>query len=131
MKIKRILFDIHGDERGQLVAIEELKSIPFDIKRVYYMYNTTSKVIRGKHAHKKLQQVMICLNGFCKLHLDDGEEKQTIDLNSPNEGIYITNNIWREMSDFSDDCVLLVLASEYYDENDYIRDYQDFLNYIK
>ena len=123
-------FEPHGDDRGQLVALEENKNIPFTIKRVYYMYDTCPGVSRGFHAHKSLQQILICVHGSCVVHLDDGTETTNVVLDRPNEGLYIANNIWREMSDFSPDAVLMVLASEYYDESDYIRDYDSFLEYI-
>lgn len=131
MQIEKYVFERHGDERGQLVVIEELKTIPFQIKRVYYMYDTATDAVRGKHAHKSLQQVLFCIHGSCKVLLDNGTEKETVVLDKPNEGIYISNNIWREMYDFSDDAVLMVLASEYYEESDYIRDYDVFLSYVK
>jgi len=131
MKIKKLFFQPHGDERGQLVAIEELKDVPFDVKRIYYMYDTDPDAIRGKHAHKYLQQILICVHGCCKVLLDNGTEKEIVILDNPNEGIYIANNIWREMFDFSTDAVLLVLASELYDESDYIRDYDQFLQYVR
>lgn len=130
MEIKRYTFPPHGDDRGQLIAIEELKDIPFDVKRVYYIYDTKSGVRRGFHAHKCLQQILICVHGSCKILLDNGVEKENITLDKPNEGIYISNDIWREMYDFSSDAVLLVLASELYNEADYIRDYNDFLEYV-
>ena len=126
-----ICFNIHGDDRGQLIAIEQLKDIPFEIKRVYYMYDTTEGVIRGYHAHKNLQQVLICVHGSCKIRLDDGENKEIVTLDKPYEGLYVANNMWREMFDFSPDAVLLVLASELYDELDYIRDYDEFIKFIK
>lgn len=129
MKIKKYIFKPHGDERGQLVAIEQLKHIPFKIKRVYYIYDTKEGVRRGFHAHKSLEQILICVKGNCKILLDDGKVKETVLLDKPNEGLYISNNIWREMFDFSPDAVLLVLASELYDENDYIRDYDKFLKF--
>ena len=131
MQIEKYVFERHGDERGQLVVIEELKTIPFQIKRVYYMYDTATDAVRGKHAHKSLQQVLFCIHGSCKVLLDNGTEKETVVLDKPNEGIYISNNMWREMFDFSDDAVLMVLASEYYEESDYIRDYDTFLSYVK
>jgi len=130
MEIKKYTFQIHGDNRGQLVAIEEFSDIPFAIKRVYYMYDTTKGVRRGYHAHKNLQQILICVKGNCKILLDDGTEKQEILLDKPYEGLYIANNIWREMFDFSEDAVLMVLASEKYDEADYIRNYNDFLTFV-
>lgn len=131
MKIIKCSFQQHGDERGQLVALEEMKDIPFKIKRVYYMYDTIQGVRRGKHAHKSLQQILICIHGKCKIYLDDGYEQQDILLDKPYEGIYIENNMWREMYDFSEDAVLLVLASELYDESDYIRDYDEFIEWVK
>lgn len=129
MEITKYTFPIHGDDRGQLVAIEEMKNIPFKIKRVYYMYDTGMSVSRGHHAHKCLEQILICVHGSCKILLDDGNDKETVVLDKPYEGLYIANDIWREMFDFSEDAVLLVLASQYYDENDYIRDYEKFLEY--
>ena len=125
-----IKFQKHGDSRGQLIALEELKEIPFQIKRVYYMYDTGKGVRRGFHAHKKLKQILICVHGQCKIHLDDGHSTAEVLLNKPYEGLYVDNNMWREMYDFSPDAVLLVLASELYDESDYIRDYNEFLKYI-
>ena len=130
MDIKRYTFTVHGDDRGQLVALEEMKNIPFEIKRVYYMYDTIPGVSRGHHAHKKLEQILICVHGSCKVLLDNGRDKEVVVLDKPNEGIYISNDTWREMFDFTKDAVLMVLASELYDESDYIRDYDDFIRYI-
>ena len=127
MKAYNIYFQTHGDNQGTLVAIEGCKDIPFPIKRVYYMYGTDEHVIRGRHAHKALQQVLICVHGSCRIRIDDGEKQETVLLDQPNIGLYISNAIWREMFDFSSDAVLMVLASEPYSESDYIRDYQDFL----
>lgn len=129
MQIVKYVFQPHGDERGQLVALEEFKDIPFTIKRVYYMYDTGDGVCRGFHAHKSLQQILICIHGRCKVLLNNGFEKKIVPLEKPYEGLYITHNMWREMYDFSEDAVLLVLASELYDENDYIRNYDDFLTF--
>ena len=126
-----IKFQTHGDEKGTLVAVEECKDIPFQIKRVYYMYNTGSDVSRGCHAHKSLQQVLICVHGSCKVRLDDGKERKVVSLDQPDKGLYISNHIWREMFDFSPDAVLMVLASEPYRESDYIRDYAEFLKYAE
>jgi len=127
MQVIKYALQQHGDERGQLVALEEFKDIPFEIKRVYYMYDTGEGVRRGSHAHKKLEQLLICIHGSCKILLDNGEEKKVVLLEKPYEGLYISNDMWREMYDFSSDAVLLVLASDYYDEEDYIRDYDTFL----
>ena len=131
MQILKYVFQQHGDERGQLVALEEFKDIPFEIKRVYYMYDTGEGIHRGFHAHKTLKQILICIHGSCKVLLDNGEEKKIVSLQKPYEGLYIAHNMWREMYDFSPDAVLMVLASEYYDESDYIRDYDEFLNSVK
>lgn len=119
----------HGDGRGQLVALEAglEKNVPFDIKRIYYIYNTGSGVSRGYHAHKELKQVAICVSGSCRLVLDNGTVRESILMSSPVKGLLIESMMWREMYDFSSDCVLLVLASEHFSEADYIRNYDDFL----
>lgn len=131
MEIKMYDFQQHGDKRGMLVALEEMKDIPFEVKRIYYMYDTVAGVRRGYHAHKALQQILIAIHGSCKIHLDDGYDTAEVVLDKPYEGLYLSNNVWREMYDFSDDAVLMVLASEYYDENDYIRNYHDFLEFVR
>ena len=131
MQVIKYAFQQHGDDRGQLVALEEERDIPFEIKRVYYMYDTREGVRRGFHAHKSLEQILICIHGSCKILMDNGEEKKVVSLEKPYEGLYINNNIWREMFDFSPDAVLMVLASDYYKEEDYIRDYDEFLAFIK
>ena len=131
MEVKKIRFQIHGDDRGQLVALETGKEIPFSVKRVYYMYDTGEGVRRGFHAHKRLEQILICIHGTCKIHLDNGKETAEVDLNTPYEGLYVANDMWREMYDFSSDAVLMVLASELYDESDYIRNYEEFLKYVE
>ena len=130
MDIKMYTFQRHGDDRGMLVALEEMKDIPFNIKRVYYMYDTIEGVRRVFHAHKCLEQILVPIHGSCKIHLDDGTETAEVVLDKPFEGLYISNAVWREMYDFSPDAVLMVLASEYYDEKDYIRNYDEFLKYI-
>lgn len=131
MQVIKYAFQQHGDSRGQLVALEETRDIPFNIKRVYYMFDTEEGVRRGFHAHKSLEQILICIHGSCKILLDNGCEKKIVSLEKPYEGLYISNNMWREMFDFSNDAVLLVLASELYDENDYIRSYDDFMELVK
>ena len=130
MQVIKYAFQQHGDDRGMLVALEEYKDIPFEIKRVYYMYDTKKNVHRGFHAHKSLEQILICIHGSCKVLLDNGTEKKIVSLEKPYEGLYIANNMWREMYDFSEDAVLMVLASEYYKEEDYIRDYNEFLRMV-
>ena len=131
MEIKIINFEIKGDDRGKLIAIEELKNIPIEIKRVYYIFDNKNNIKRGFHAHKNLKQIAICVKGSCKFLLDDGKEKKEVILDSPNKGLFIDKMIWREMYDFSEDCVLVVLANDYYDEGDYIRDYDEFLRVIR
>ena len=131
MEITKYTFPPHGDERGQLVAIEAMKDLPFEIKRVYYIYDTLPGVRRGFHAHTNLQQILLCVHGSCKIHLDNGTDTAEVLLDKPNEGLYISNDMWREMYDFSDGAVLLVLASEYYDESDYIRNYDDFIKLVR
>ena len=130
MQVIKYAFQQHGDNRGMLVALEEYKDIPFEIKRVYYMYDTKSDIHRGFHAHKNLKQILICIHGSCKILLDNGKEKKIVSLEKPYEGLYVPNDMWREMYDFSEDAVLLVLASEPYREEDYIRDYDEFLKQI-
>ena len=95
------------------------------------MYDTAQGVTRGYHAHKNLQQILICIHGNCKIRLDNGWEKKVVPLEKPYEGLYVANNMWREMYDFSPDAVLMVLASELYDETDYIRNYEEFLEFVK
>ena len=107
MQIVKYRFQQHGDERGNLIAIEE-NEIPFPIKRVYYMVDTKRDVRRGYHAHRALKQLLICIQGSCKIHLDDGVSQEEILLDVPYEGIYLDNVIWREMYDFSEDAVLMV-----------------------
>lgn len=131
MQIVKYQFQQHGDDRGHLVALEEYNDIPFTIKRVYYMYDTKTGIRRGYHAHKSLEQILVCIHGSCKVLLDNGREKKIVYLEKPYEGLYIPNNIWREMYDFENDAVLMVFASEVYDENDYIRDYETFLKCTK
>lgn len=129
--IKWIDFPPLGDERGSLVALEAGKTVPFAIKRVYYIFGTKQGVARGFHAHKNLKQIAVCVTGKCRMILDDGKTRQEAWLESPTKGLFIDDLVWREMYDFSEDCVLLVLASEHYDEADYIRNYDEFLRQVK
>jgi dTDP-4-dehydrorhamnose 3,5-epimerase-like enzyme len=124
--VKWVDFTVKGDERGQLVVIEQYKNIPLAIKRVYYLIGTKPDVSRGFHAHKKLQQALVCVSGKCRILQDDGSNKENVWLDTPGRGILIDKMIWHEMHDFSEDCVLLVLASDYYDESDYIRSKEEF-----
>lgn len=125
--VKLVNFKPLGDERGSLVALESNRSVPFEIKRVYYIFGTKEGVSRGYHAHRHLKQAAVCVTGSCRFILDDGTRREEIVLNSSTQGLLIEGVIWREMHDFTTDCVLMVLASEYYDESDYIRDYEQFI----
>lgn len=125
--VKKCQLTIHGDDRGSLIAVENGKNIPFEIRRVYYIFGTHADVARGFHAHRKLQQMLVATSGSVELRWEYDEQKGSTILNSPTEGLLIEGLVWREMHNFSPDCVLMVLASEYYDEADYIRDYDVFL----
>jgi dTDP-4-dehydrorhamnose 3,5-epimerase-like enzyme len=127
MNVQYLQLQAHGDDRGSLIALEEGKNIPFQVKRVYYMFDTGDGVRRGFHAHKSLKQVAIAVRGSCRFLLDDGKEKIDVRLDNPCQGLLIESFIWREMYDFSADCVLMVLADNLYDEADYVRDYATFL----
>ena len=118
----------HGDERGKLIALEALSEfVPFEIKRSYFIYDTTPGTIRGKHAHRVLQQLLICVSGACTIEYEmpDGT-KSECRLDWPDKALLIEGLVWRNMKDFSKDAVLIVFASEHYDEADYIRDYNQF-----
>lgn len=127
-KCKIIQFDDLGDERGKLVVIEGKKQIPFDIKRVFYIYGSDSTVIRGQHANRQSEFVLINVAGKSKVRLTDGQEEWVVELNKPMMGIFIPKMIWKDMYDFSSDSVLLVLSSEHYDSEEYIRDYNSYIN---
>lgn len=119
-----------GDHRGQLVAIEGKDDVPFDIKRVFYIYGTQKKVSRGDHSHYNTKQYLIAVNGSCKVTLDNGKTKQTFNLDGPNKGLFQDALIWGTMHDFSDDCVLLVFANDCYKSEDYITNYSKFLEVV-
>lgn len=119
------------DIRGNLSVVEELKDIPFEIARVYWVYDVPSGESRGGHAHKRLKQFLIALSGSFTVTLDDGTERRKFLLNHPYQGLEIETGIWRTLDDFSSGAVCLVLASELYDEEDYIREYDEFLEYVK
>ena len=119
-----------GDERGSLIAIEAEKSVPFEVRRVYYIFATKEGVERGFHAHKALNQVAVAVTGSCEMVLDDGECENSVLLDSAQKGVLIGPGVWRVMRNFSSDCVLLLLADQHYDEADYIRDYQEFIEWV-
>lgn len=118
-----------SDSRGNLVSLESGKNIPFEIKRIYYLYGLNDEP-RGFHAHKKLKQFLFCIHGACSVKLDNGQSETLIHISDPSEGIFLDQLIWHEMYNFSQDCVLMVLADDHYNESDYIRSYDDFKDYI-
>lgn len=117
-----------GDERGRLVVIEGGESVPFEIKRVFYIYESDRTVVRGQHANKISEFVLINVAGQSKVRITDGKEELVVELNKPMMGVYIPKMVWKDMYDFSDDSVLLVLASTHYDGSEYIRDYDEYIN---
>ncbi|MEG1274421.1 MAG: FdtA/QdtA family cupin domain-containing protein [Ruthenibacterium sp.] len=126
-EIKMLEFQQHGDERGKLVVIEGLRDIPFEIKRIFYIYGSDTEVVRGQHANKKSKFVLINVSGTSKIKVLDGKGNEAIfSLNRPHTGIYLPTMIWKDMYDFSPDSVLLVLASEHYNPEEYITNYSDF-----
>lgn len=134
MKLKEkcpiIHFDDCGDERGKLVVIEGGSSIPFDVKRVFYIYDSDETVIRGQHANRESEFVLINVAGNSKVRITDGKEEFIVELDRPMTGVYIPKMIWKDMYDFSPDSILLVLASTHYDGSEYIRSYEEYLKEV-
>lgn len=130
MDYKLLNLHIFGDERGKLISLESDKNIPFAIKRVYWIFDTMPDTDRGFHAHKDLEQIIVAMDGACQFVLDDGKTREKVWLNRPDVGLYIGKNMWREMRHFSYGCKLIILASDYYKPEEYIRDYSEFLNSI-
>ena len=129
--MKAVSHKILGDHRGKLIAIEGKTDVPFDIKRIFYIYEAGENISRGCHSHYKTKQYLIALSGSCKVTLDDGHTKKTFHLHSRDKGLFQDALVWGEMHNFSNNCVLLVLASEHYMESDYIYDYDNFLDKVK
>lgn len=119
----------HSDRKGNISVVENYRDIPFEVRRTYYLYDVPGGESRGAHAHKELSQLIIAASGSFTVTLDDGNVKRTFLLNRPYQGLYVVPGIWRTLDDFSSGSVCLVLASEKYDENDYIRNYQEFIKY--
>ena len=124
--VKLVQFEVHGDSRGSLIALECEKEVPFCVRRTYYIYGTQPGTPRGFHAHRNLKQLLIAVSGSVSIHCEFNGAKQEFQLDSPSKGLLIEGLVWREMHDFSEGAVLLVLASEHYSEEDYIRDYNVF-----
>lgn len=129
-KYKILEFAEFGDERGSLVIAEGNKDVPFEIKRVFYMYGSDSDIVRGQHANRNSEFVLINVSGSSKVRIDDGFEECVVELNKPRMGLYLPTMVWKDMYDFSEDSVLLVLANTYYDGSEYIRDYDEFIKEI-
>lgn len=127
---KILEFGEFGDERGNLVVAEGCLDIPFDIKRVFYMYGSDPLVVRGQHANRKTEFVLINVGGTSKVKIDNGHDSAVIELNKPRMGLYIPTMVWKDMYDFSKDSILLVLASEHYDGSEYIRDYEQYIKEV-
>ena len=115
-----------GDDRGSLMVLESNKNVPFNVKRIYYILDAKPDIPRGFHAHKELMQLAFCIKGSCNMIMDNGIEKQQVRIDKSNIGLMIPPMVWHEMHDFSEDCVMLVLASDYYEDDDYIREYKEF-----
>lgn len=130
-KYRIIQFRDFGDERGKLVIIEGEEQIPFSIKRVFYIYDSDPTIVRGQHANKNSEFILVNVSGSSKVRISDGKEERIIPLNKPMMGLYIPSMIWKDMYAFSKDSVLLVLASTHYDENEYIRDYGEYIEEIR
>lgn len=131
-KVKMLSFKENGDDRGHLVVIEGMKDVPFDIKRIFYIYGSDTDVIRGQHANKETEFVLVNVAGKSKVKVYDGHGNEAIFcLNRPHTGIYLPTMVWKDMYDFSEDSVLLVLASEHYNPQEYIRNYDDFVEAVK
>ena len=130
MDYKLIDMKVFGDERGKLISLEGNRNVPFEIKRVYWIYDTLPDQNRGMHAHKNMEQIIVAMDGACQFVLDDGKTRETVYLNRPDKGLYIGKNMWREMKHFSYGCKLMIIASTYYNEDEYIRNYEDFLKEV-
>lgn len=131
-KVQMLEFAQHGDDRGHLVVIEGMKDVPFEIKRAFYIYGSDSEVVRGQHANRESEFVLINVAGTSKVKVKDGEGNEAIFcLNRPHTGIYLPTMVWKDMYDFSSDSVLLVLASTYYNAAEYIRNYDEFVKEIQ
>ena len=129
---KIIEFADMGDERGNLVVIEgEKRDIPFEIKRVFYIYGSDKEVVRGRHANRKTEFLLVNVSGTSKVKVDNGKETAVIELDKPRMGLYIPSMLWKDMYDFSEDSILLVLASQHYDDSEYIRDYGEYIKELE
>ena len=123
-------FSVKGDERGSMIVIEGGVDIPFDIKRMFYIYGSDTSVIRGQHANRESEFILINVHGTSKVNLRDGEEERIVVLDTPMKGVYIPRMVWKDMYDFSEDSVLLVLASTHYTADEYVRNFGDYVSEV-
>lgn len=130
MNYKLIDMHIFGDDRGRLVAFEKDVNCPFEVKRAFYIFDTKGGIARGCHANRNSEFLLIAINGSCKVKIDDGKTQEIVELSNPHTALYLDKMLWKEMYDFSYNGILLVLASTKYDENEYIRNYEDFVNEV-
>lgn len=131
MLYKLLKFKEMGDARGKLVAIEANQDVPFEIKRIFYIYGTDSTAVRGQHANRNSEFIFINVAGSSKVRISDGTHEEVVVLDQPGAGLYMPKMVWKEMYDFSPDSVLLVLTNTHYDGNEYIRDYDEYLKIMK
>ena len=131
MDYKLIDMKVFGDERGHLISFEKNNNCPFDVKRTFYIFDTVPGIVRGAHANKNSEFVLIAISGSCKIKVDDGKTQEIVELNTPHKALYLDKMLWKEMYDFSYNAILLVLTNTVYDEKEYIRDYNEFLNEVK
>ena len=129
--VQMLEFAQHGDERGHLVVVEGMKDVPFEIKRMFYIYGSDANVVRGRHANRRSEFVLINVAGQSKVRVDDGRGNEAVfSINRPHTGLYLPRMVWKDMYDFSEDSVLLVLSNEAYDPTEYIRDYDAFVKEV-
>lgn len=131
MNYKLIETKSFGDETGRLISFEKGSNCPFEVKRAFYIFDAASDKIRGQHANRNSEFLMTTISGSCKVKIDDGKTQKIIELDSPYKALYLDKMIWKDMYDFSSDAVLLILANTMYDENEYIRDYDEYINEIR
>ena len=131
MNYKLIDMKAFGDERGHLISIQKENNCPFDVKRAFYIYDTKPGIARGAHANRNSEFLLIAINGSCKVKIDNGKKQETVSLDSPQKALYLDKMLWKEMYDFSYNAILLVLTNTYYDEKEYIRDYDEFLKEVE
>ncbi len=131
MNYKLIETKVFGDEKGHLISFQKNSNCPFDIKRTFYIFDTVPNIVRGQHANRNSEFLLIAISGSCKIKVDDGKNQEVIELKTPHHALYLPKMMWKEMYDFSYNAILLVLTNTLYDEKEYIRDYKEFLKEVK